>query len=681
MQDSRRTPFLGKYREIVLAVACFLVFDMAVLVLNFYISFQISESAVAINLAGRQRMLSQAVTKELLAAEQDIQQGLSPELTELARTSMLFDNTLRGFQQGGEVQGGMGQPVLLNALHHAEARRILSEAGALWQPLLGLLRPLQDARFNEAALHEAAAYARSNNQALLKLMNQLTTQLEADAAKRANTLRLVQTVGILLALLNFAFILFKFLGRLREGDRRIEAAQEEIQEILHTVKEGLFLLGQDFRIGSQFSASLPAMLGREIRAGDDFRLLLQQLVPAAVHKSACEYISLLLGDRVKEALVQDLNPLSRLSIQLPEAAGGGQRHLSLQFSRALQGGQISHLLVTVFDVTAQVELEAELIESRRQAKAEVEVMLDLLKVNPATLKQFLDGAEQRLLDINDRLRHVDASRDCRRSLNAIFTQMHGLKGEAAALGLDMFEALAQQFEGLLAGLRQRGEVSGQDLLGLPLPLDEFLTRINAVRELSRRLADYQSAFTQPDEGTLLSGMQRLAQRIAQDQGKAVQLNAELGLLDDLPAPLQQDLQQLTLQLLRNAVVHGIERPEERRGLAKPPMGQIYVALKKVDDEYELVFRDDGRGLCAQRIRQTLLARGLYTEAQLNELGERQVIMKIFEPGFSTISLAGRDAGHGVGLDVVKAKLLALSARLRIATRVDGFTQFSIRFAA
>ena len=57
---------LGKYREIVLAVAFFLVFDLAVLVLNFYISFQLSADAVSINLSGRQRMLSQRMTKVLL---------------------------------------------------------------------------------------------------------------------------------------------------------------------------------------------------------------------------------------------------------------------------------------------------------------------------------------------------------------------------------------------------------------------------------------------------------------------------------------------------------------------------------------------------------------------------------------------------------------------------------------
>lgn len=75
MIKSIRTSYFGKYKEIVWAVALFLLFDLAVLMLNFYISFQISADAMAINVAGRQRMLSQRMTKELLIAAHDAAQG------------------------------------------------------------------------------------------------------------------------------------------------------------------------------------------------------------------------------------------------------------------------------------------------------------------------------------------------------------------------------------------------------------------------------------------------------------------------------------------------------------------------------------------------------------------------------------------------------------------------------
>jgi HPt (histidine-containing phosphotransfer) domain-containing protein len=677
--------YLGKYREIVLAVACFLVFDLAVLMLNFYISFQISESAVAINLAGRQRMLSQRMTKELLEVQDDQAQArdIAPAVARLQKSVELFDRTLAGFREGGMVPGGDGKPVPLAPVASASGQVILAQAEALWRPFRGMV---PEGGRNAAVLLEvdaAARYARTYNTELLALMNRLTTDLEQAASARANTLRLVQTAGILLALLNFAFILFKFIRRLQDNDRRIEAAQAETAEILGTVKEGLFLLDHDLRIGSQHSASLPQMLGTAIAAGSDFRAILQRLLPADSVKTAVEYIGLLLGDRVKEALVQDLNPLLAVPVSISDEHGLTQRrYLTLQFNRVLIDGRISHLLVTVFDVTAQVELEQALTETRARAKAEVEVMLDLLKVNPATLRHFLDRAEHSLLQINDLLRHAsNDGRDYRRSLGLMFRLVHMLKGEAAALGLAMFEELAQRFEELLAGLRSRGSVSGADLLALPLPLDEFLQRIASVRELGHRLAAYQSAFPgSHSDATLLARMRELAQRIARDHGKQVQVEADLTLLQQLPTAQRDHLQDIALQLLRNAVVHGIEPEQARQERKKPARGTISMSLRQVDNEYEFVLRDDGQGLVPERIAAALVSRGLYTQEQTAELGERQLIMKIFEPGVSTALAGGRDAGQGVGLDVVRHKLQNLGARLQVSSRRDEFTQFRIRFA-
>lgn len=98
---SHSTSYFGKYREIILAVAFFLIFDMAVLLLNFYISFQLSDSATNLNLSGRQRMLSQRMTKALLIKQSDAQSAIDNPKNdeELAKTVALFNKTLESFQQ------------------------------------------------------------------------------------------------------------------------------------------------------------------------------------------------------------------------------------------------------------------------------------------------------------------------------------------------------------------------------------------------------------------------------------------------------------------------------------------------------------------------------------------------------------------------------------------------------
>lgn len=679
--------YFGKYQEIILAVAFFLVFDLAVLVLNFYISFQISQDALSINMAGRQRMLSQRMTKALLTAQSDARQALpnAEALEELKKTSGLFDATLLAFGKGGQVMGGDDKQVQITPVTTPDAHEILDKAAVLWQPYKALLQPLTPgSTYTTEQLDAAVTYARQNNLALLKLMNGLTTHLEKTANAKADWLRKVQTGGIVLAMLNFAFILFKFLRRLNENDRKIEAAQRETAEILSTVGEGLFLLDTEFRIGSQYSASLARILGQSIQPGGDFRDLLRPMVPPHVHASACDYIGLLLGDRVKESLVTSLNPLTAVEASVPGSGGATSRcFLTMQFNRVIEGGKISHLLVTVTDVTAQVELEQALNEARHKAKAEVEVMLDLLKVNPAALGQFLEATERKLLEINDRLRNAGGPMDNRRTVDAIFRQVHTIKGESAMLGLGMFEELAQQFETMLAGLRQKGAVAGSDLIALPLPLDEMLQRIALVRDLTARLASYHDAFApKQDQGAFEEHLSALARRIAQDHSKEVQLVADLSRLHMLPAQKRDELREITVQLLRNAIVHGIEPMTERTVLAKPVAGSIYVGLNEAEGgEYELMLRDDGSGLIPARIRKALLSSGRYREEQLRELDDRQIILKIFEPGFSTAGTVSRDAGHGVGMDVVKQKILKLGGKLRISTKQDAYTQFSIRFAA
>ena len=89
---------------------------------------------------------------------------------------------------------------------------------------------------------------------------------------------MVQTGGIVLALLNFAFILFKFLRRLQTSDAAIEAANDENREILLSVREGLFLITPDFKLGSQLSQSAHTLFGRNLAPGQDFFALLQPLL-------------------------------------------------------------------------------------------------------------------------------------------------------------------------------------------------------------------------------------------------------------------------------------------------------------------------------------------------------------------------------------------------------------------
>ena len=128
----------GKYREIIIAVAFFLLFDLGVLVLNFYTSFKIDQDTVAINLAGRQRYVSQRIARTLLeldAARAAGQPYRSETLAELRAGAKIFDLSHAAFKKGDTVPGGDGKPVFLDAVTSDRGRQVLGREAVAHQRL------------------------------------------------------------------------------------------------------------------------------------------------------------------------------------------------------------------------------------------------------------------------------------------------------------------------------------------------------------------------------------------------------------------------------------------------------------------------------------------------------------------------------------------------------------------
>lgn len=680
-----------KYLEIIFAVALFLVFDLGVLVLNFYTSYQIADDATAINLAGRQRMLSQRITKTLLSLESDIQAGRNTEetLKELKGASGLFNDTLNAFKSGGSVKGGDDKPVLLKKVENAEGTGIIEEAESVWTPLYASILLIASTEADIGALAQSVQYARANNLKLLKLMNGLTTHLETLARNKADKLRTIQSIGIGLALLNFALVLFHFIRKLKAGDLAVEAAQKENREILDTVGEGLFLLGPDMKLGTQFSSALGEIFGKPMQAGMDFMELLGSMVTREVAENAQDYLDLLFGGRVKESLMGDLNPLSQVEVMTIQPSGEAKlKHLAMQFNRVYVDGKISHLLVTVRDITDRILLEQQLAATQQRAQSELRILLNVLSVNPIELAQFTNNVRGTCDDINNWLRNSKANpRMYHQLINDIFRRIHAIKGEASALELESFANLAHDFEDCLTQLKSRQTLAGEDLLPIALHLNALQDQLVVLDTVSSKLAGHaeNSQNSQPRTDTVsslwASKLSRLAGRIAEDLGKPVHLYCSASDLDKVPAHLHSDINDIAVQLIRNAIAHGIEPVETRVGKAKPGKGHVQVALEHSSDkEFRLLVRDDGQGLVPARIRTALEKSGRFSTAELAALSDQQIIMKLFESGTSTAEQAGPHAGRGVGLDLVHGLIAKINGKLNIKTRPDQFTAFTVNFS-
>jgi two-component system, chemotaxis family, sensor kinase CheA len=173
-------------------------------------------------------------------------------------------------------------------------------------------------------------------------------------------------------------------------------------------------------------------------------------------------------------------------------------------------------------------------------------------------------------------------------------------------------------------------------------------------------------------------LERGAQELARRLGKPVRLDVagrdvrlDRGVLDGLADPL--------LQMIRNAIDHGIEPPEERRRRKKPEQGRIDVAIERRSARLIVSVRDDGRGLDPRAIKQEAVERGLVGPAQAARLTEREALQLITLPGFSTSATPNEVSGRGVGMDIVRSGVEALGGRLRIETRPGRGTRFEMTF--
>ncbi|HEY6528159.1 MAG TPA: type IV pili methyl-accepting chemotaxis transducer N-terminal domain-containing protein [Cellvibrionaceae bacterium] len=685
----------GKYKTLVISIALFLLLDASVLGVNFYTSFQIAADAKTVNLAGRQRMLSQRMVKSLLEVEKSLAQGQSAQqyLNELLQAAQIFGQTLSAFEQGGTATGVQGEAVLLAPIKPGAGRDALIEAKELWQPLKQLIAQILTQKTPEninQSVSLSMDYARTNNLQLLNLMNWVTLDLERVAGAKATQLRLIQSVAIVLAILNFILILYHFLGQLRRSDRALDAARKEMQHILSTVNEGLFLLDSDLRMGSQHSAKLEQMFctqpGAVVSENCYFGDFLRERVRPKDLETAQRFVNLLFKKNIKSSLIGDLNPLTKVEINIAEEGGGfTTKYMHFDFCRVLNEGAIKQVLVTVTDVSKEVLLGKKLDESRAENAQQIEMLTGILHANPYVLRLFIQSAFDSFNRINELFRLQDKSSiGIDRKLRDIFVEIHNFKAEAASLSLSSVASLAHELESTIQNLLDQPVVNGADLFGAIVLLEKLIYYIEGIEALMEKVARLSAAQAEPTTVPLPATRGRwqhlhtLAQVLAQRHKKKLVLHLTGFNEIDMISGQARLINDMCLQFIRNAVVHGIEQPQMRVLCKKAEVGRIDLNLIRLaDGGIELQVRDDGRGVDYDKIRNQAISMGLAKADELRQWNNKQIIGLMFKPGFTTADDSSGDAGRGIGMDVIISRVQRMKGSIKIASRSGQACQFIV----
>lgn len=178
-------------------------------------------------------------------------------------------------------------------------------------------------------------------------------------------------------------------------------------------------------------------------------------------------------------------------------------------------------------------------------------------------------------------------------------------------------------------------------------------------------------------GSAWSKMPRIVREVANACSKQVRLEM-IGEETELDKTVIDAIRDPLTHLVRNAIDHGIERPEHRKAAGKPADGRLLLKASHESGQVVIEITDDGAGIDAEKVKAKALSNGVISVEQAAQMPERDAINLIFLPGFSTAEKVTSVSGRGVGMDVVKTKIEQIGGTVDVNTRLGHGSTFTVK---
>jgi len=453
------------------------------------------------------------------------------------------------------------------------------------------------------------------------------------------------------------------------------AERDEITVMKDSLKIGLFFMDKNFIIQSHYSRYLKEMLSEEELFGKNFISLLSASFNGKELGNIQDYFEMIFKRELDQSVLDEINPLGEFCYVNTRL--GSRKVFQCGFTVIEQARGEDFILVTMYDVTAETELQRRLAEEEGRRQKEMKSVFELIQVEPQVLDDFLEDAEYEFERINKVLK--DDALPTHAALVEIYQSVHAIKANAVILGLNTFGDKVHDLESEIKKLREQEKTPFSDMLNLTMNIEKLLQEKDVFKKTIKKINSFKSFKGGQNQGqyVLIESLTKTVNKISLDMGKKIKFIVD-GIDDEaLEKGQRRIIKETLMQLVRNSAAHGIELPQDRAAQGKKKTGIIRLSIKIKDDNIHVKLADDGRGLDYAKIAKKALRLNLI---KLKDANDKKALLKvIFSPGFSTAETEGIHSGRGIGLSLVQDRVRSMKGSIKVQTVFGKGTVFNIFF--
>lgn len=509
-------------------------------------------------------------------------------------------------------------------------------------------------------------------------------------------------------------------AKVEERTQKLAEARQEVKDILDNMAEGIFTVNAAGKINAEYSAACRSILGLNELSGVPFLPLLQLQAESEGYSRMRFWLENIIGgDELQWTLAED-DPLKSVEYLRPDTEELAA--LELEYAPIFKDDVVDKIMVIARDVTRLKGLETEVERKDQENKQNLARVSEIVNMQPELFYTFIRESEGILTQCDEEISALRSAPNDMQPIHQLFRYVHTLKGNARIFKLSTIQNAAHELEEYLARARERTQLFasddvddlavrfedlkhlltefqrlGKEVLGgaeeaeqrsagTNVPESRILELRRAYKELARvidasggsipddverRYAELGAAvqeLTRVPVAETLEQFKKMVVDLARDLGKRVEDPNITGGDIKVDSKLIELMRDVLMHALRNSVDHGIEPSSERAAAGKPEKGRIGIHCSNTEDGLVFEVSDDGAGIDLERVRARAFERRLVDEAELDGLGQRELIELLFQPGFSTAARVSDVSGRGVGLDVVRTTMRKLQGDAYVHTK-------------